>query len=75
MLAFLPVRDVIDGFVELTDDDDLPQELVSYSETHYTGGERGLEGLEGAELSPLFPHKPGRMINGQGTLWQELTTV
>ena len=40
-LPFLPVQDVIEGFLELTDDDDLPQELVSYFETHYIGGERG----------------------------------
>ena len=37
MLAFLPV---IDGFNDPMDDDDLPQELVSYFETRYTGGER-----------------------------------
>ena len=37
-LAFLPVSDIIDGFMELTDDDDLPEELVSYFETHYIGG-------------------------------------
>ena len=35
MLAFLPVSDVIDSFVELTDND-LPQELVSYFKTYYT---------------------------------------
>ena len=40
-LAFLPVHDVIDGFIELLDDNNLPQELVSYFEMHYTGGERG----------------------------------
>ena len=40
MLAFLPA---IDGFNEPMDDDDLPQELVSYFETRYTGGERSWE--------------------------------
>ncbi|XP_029650233.1 uncharacterized protein LOC115223666 [Octopus sinensis] len=40
-LAFLPVSDVIDGFLEMTDDDNLPQEFVSYFETHYIGRERG----------------------------------
>ena len=40
MLVFLPVSDITDGFIELTDDDDLAQELVSYFETHYIGGER-----------------------------------
>ena len=34
MLAFLPVSDVIDSFVELTDND-LPQELISYFKTYY----------------------------------------
>ena len=62
MLAFLPVSDIIDGFMELTDDDDLPEELVSYFETHYTGGERGLEGFKGTELSPLFPQKSGTTL-------------
>ena len=51
MLAFLPVSKVIDGFVELTEDNDLPQELVSYFETHYTGGERGLPGT----VEPTLP--------------------
>ena len=27
-LAFLPVHDVIDGFIQLSDDDNLPQKLV-----------------------------------------------
>ena len=39
-IAFFPVSDVIDGFVELTDD--LSHELVSYFEIHYIGGERRL---------------------------------
>ena len=35
--------DVIDGFIQLTDDDDLSQiiELVSYFEMHHSGEERG----------------------------------
>ncbi|XP_068225286.1 uncharacterized protein [Palaemon carinicauda] len=48
-LAFLPVQDIIDGFIELSDDDDLPQELVSYFETHYRGGERR------RRVEPTFP--------------------
>ena len=41
-LAFLPVSTFIDGFIKLIDDNDLPQELVSYFQTYYIGGERGL---------------------------------
>ena len=40
VLAFLLVIDVIDSFIEWTGDGDLPQELVSYFETHHIGGER-----------------------------------
>ena len=36
-LAFLPPNDVIHGFEELVDDDDLPQELVSYFQCSYIG--------------------------------------
>ena len=53
-LAFLPVHDVIDGFIELSDDDDLPQELVSYFETHYIGGGRG-RGERRRRVEPTFP--------------------
>ena len=34
-LAFIPPADIINAFIELVDDDDLPQELVEYFETHY----------------------------------------
>ena len=40
---------IIDSFIDLTDNDDLPQELVPHSETHHTGGGRGLHGLEGTQ--------------------------
>ena len=53
VLAFLPVSKVIDGFVELTEDNDLPQELVSYFETHYTGGEGGW-GPQWHRVEPTF---------------------
>ncbi|XP_068206482.1 uncharacterized protein [Palaemon carinicauda] len=53
-LAFLPVQDVIDGIIELSHDDDLPQELVSYFETHYIGGERG-RGERRQRVEPTFP--------------------
>ena len=53
-LAFLPVHDVIDGFIELSDDDDLPQELVSYFKTLYIGGGRG-RGERRRRVEPTFP--------------------
>lgn len=40
-LAFLLVYDVIEVFEELTDEDDFPQDLVSYFETCYNGEVRG----------------------------------
>ena len=43
------MHDVIDGFIELSDDDNFPQELVSYFETHYIGGERR------RRVEPTFP--------------------
>ena len=43
-----------DGFIELSDDVDLPQELVSYFETHYIGGERG-RGERRRRVEPTFP--------------------
>ncbi|XP_076064968.1 uncharacterized protein LOC143039010 [Oratosquilla oratoria] len=53
-LAFLPIDDVIDGFEELTDDDDFPQELVSYFETYYIGGMR-CRGQRRRRVEPVFP--------------------
>jgi len=44
---------VIDGFIELTDDD-LPQELVSYFQSHCIGGERG-GGPQRHGVEPTFP--------------------
>lgn len=40
-LAFFPLGSIMDGLVELTDDNDQPQELVSYFETPCVGGDRG----------------------------------
>ena len=48
-LAFSPDSNIIDSFIDLTDNDDLPQELVPHSETHHTGAGRGLHGLEGTQ--------------------------
>jgi len=40
-LAFVPVADVISVFELLSDDDEFPQELISYFELNYIGCERG----------------------------------
>lgn len=71
MLALLPVSSVTDGFIQLTDKDDLPQELVSYFEKNK---EKEAEGLEAAELRPCFPEKCGLSIHRHGTIYQEQTT-
>lgn len=41
-LAFLPVTNLTDSFIKLTDEDDLPQELVPYFETLCIGVGGGL---------------------------------
>ncbi|XP_068243597.1 uncharacterized protein [Palaemon carinicauda] len=53
-LAFLPPNDVIDGFEELVDDDDPPQELASYFEISYIGCFRGRGDRQG-RTPLLFP--------------------
>ena len=53
-LAFLPQNDVVSGFEELIDDDEIPEEIVSYFATNYIGGERG-RGSRRRRLDPLFP--------------------
>jgi hypothetical protein len=53
-LAFLPVQDVTEAFEDLTDDDDIPQEFVTYFETNYIGNLRG-RGAQRRRLEPLFP--------------------
>ena len=52
-LAFLPIDDVVDGFEELADDDDIPQSLVSYFENTYIGPIRG-RGSSKRRLEPTF---------------------
>ena len=52
-LAFLPREEVIDGFDELVDDDDIPQALVSYFENTYIGPVRG-RGQRSRRLEPIF---------------------
>lgn len=53
-LAFLPVDDVTEGFEELTEDEDIPQEIVSYFEATYIGCLRG-RGMNQRRTVPLFP--------------------
>ena len=53
-LSLLPMDDVVDGFDELADDEDLPQELVSYFEACYIGCQRG-RGNRRRRIAPLFP--------------------
>ena len=52
-LAFLPSVDVIDGFEQLVDNDELPQVLVSYFEVNYIGCLRG-RGQFTRRLAPIF---------------------
>ena len=52
-LAYVPPPDTIDAFIEIVDDDEMPQELVSYIETHYIGGERG-RGRRRRRVPPTF---------------------
>ena len=52
-LAFVPVSDVIDTFDELCDDDDLPQDFISYFELHYIGGRRD-RGANIRRVAPTF---------------------
>ena len=53
-LAFVPLSDVVDAFEELIDNDDLPQDIVSYFETHHIGGVRG-RGRYRRRVAPTFP--------------------
>ena len=67
-LAFLPKEEVIDGFDELVDDDDIPQALVSYFENTYIGPARG-RGQRGRRLEPIFSiaswNVHGRCVRGE----------
>ena len=73
-LAFLPVHDVIDGFIELSDDDDLPHELVSYFKTHYIGGERG-RGERRRRVKPTFSLHYGMFLKELSIIEAERTTA
>lgn len=52
-LAFLHIDDVIEGFEELTDDSNFPQDL-SNLETYYLRGVRG-RGQRNRRVEPVFP--------------------
>ena len=69
MLAFLPVSNVIDSFVELTDND-LPQELVSYFKTYYIAEKKEAKDLKGTQLNSYFPQNLGISINRHVTMCQ-----
>ena len=55
-LAFLPTEDVIEAFENLSDDDDIPDEFITYFETNYIGINRG-RGSRQRRSEPLFPIK------------------
>lgn len=57
-LAFPPISDVTDSIIDLKDNNNLPQELVSCFETHYIGVERG-QGLQSHKVEPTFPIELG----------------
>ena len=65
-LSLLPMDDVVDGFDGLADDEDLPQELVSYFEACYIGSERG-RGNRRRRIAPLFPMMYGIYVR---ELWK-----
>ena len=53
-LAFLPCHDVVAGFEELSEDEDIPEEFLSYFELSYIGVMRG-RGSNRRRSTPLFP--------------------
>ena len=66
-LAYLPVTDITDSYIELTDEDDLPQELVSYFE-HTTLGEKKPRSI--GELTS--PSELWNVCWGGVTIWEEI---
>ena len=55
-LAFLPPTDVLDGFLELTTNEMVPIDFISYFEVNYIGAERGSR-LNRHRTEPPFPIK------------------
>lgn len=60
LLALLPVSDVIDGFIKLKDDEDLPKNCFLILKCT-TLKEKEAEGLEGSELNPHVPQDFGNL--------------
>lgn len=52
--AFLPTEVVVSAFGDLSDDEDIPAEFITYSETTYIGMVRG-RGLRQRRETRLFP--------------------
>ena len=50
-LSFLPVSDVVEGFIDLSDDTDLPSEFIAYFEMTYIGHIRGRRRIR---MEPIF---------------------
>ncbi|XP_068237231.1 uncharacterized protein [Palaemon carinicauda] len=50
-LSFLPLSDVVEGFIDLSDDTDLPPEFIAYFEMTYIGQVRGRRGIR---MEPIF---------------------
>ena len=53
-IAFLPVLDVIDGFDELTEDESVPEEFITYFQSTYIGIFRD-RGPNRKRSTPPFP--------------------
>ena len=60
LLALLPVSDVIDGFIKLKDDEDLPKNCFLILKCT-TSKEKEAEGLEDSELNPHVPQNFGNL--------------
>ena len=67
-LAFLPPNHVLDGFLELTSDELVPMDFLSYFEVNYIGAERGSR-QNRYRTAPPFPinlwNVFNRVNNGQ----------
>ncbi len=53
-MVFLPLKDVVDAFEVLSDDEAIQAELISYFEFTYIGIQRG-RGERRRRVEPLFP--------------------
>ena len=53
-MAFIPLADVEEAYEELTDDDEIPGEFISYFDVNYMGVVRG-HGRRRRRERPLFP--------------------